>query len=295
MAGLDYPFPVQYQELEGIGKLAFTEQEGKGPTILMIHGLGSYMPAWKKMIQSLNGRHVLAVDLPGYGKSSVPDTAVSLSLFAQAVEDLIEARGWQEVVLMGHSMGGQIALILALRQPDWLKSLVLLAPAGFETFDEKERHWLGQITRPDLLCAVTAEQILSNFRVNFFGNQLPEDARFMYEDRMSLRSDSLPYRAYCERVSQCISSMLEEPVFGRLSAISVPTLVLFGENDQLIPNRYLHPELQTREVARQGADRLADAEIHMLPSCGHFVLWDQADRVSELTLSFLEKKDILRE
>ena len=82
--------------------------------------------------------------------------------------------------------------------------------------------------------------------------------------------------------------MLQEPVFDLLKQISLPTLVIYGANDELIPNRILHPTLTTLQVAEAGAQELPNSELYLLDAAGHFVQWEQADKVNELLSLFFQ-------
>jgi pimeloyl-ACP methyl ester carboxylesterase len=82
--------------------------------------------------------------------------------------------------------------------------------------------------------------------------------------------------------------MLQQPVFERLPEIKTRTLVLYGEQDYLIPNRFLHKELSTAEVARSGQERLPDSRLQMVPHAGHFVQWEGASVVNAAVLDFIK-------
>jgi pimeloyl-ACP methyl ester carboxylesterase len=133
MSELKYDFPIKFAELSDGIKLAYVD-EGKGSeTILMIHGLGSYLPAWKKNISELSKNYrVIAVDLPGYGKSSKAPHSGLMTFYAGVIAELIQKLELGPVNLAGHSMGGQIAMVLALEKPELVKRLILVDPAGLE-------------------------------------------------------------------------------------------------------------------------------------------------------------------
>ena len=182
-------------------------------------------------------------------------------------------------------MGGQISMHFALIYPEKVKSMVLLAPAGFEKFTEADRAWFGAVYTPQLLKATPPEQIRKNFAMNFVS--FPADAEFMIADRMALR-DSEAYDPYCAMIPKCVMGMLHQPVFERLPEIKTRTLVLYGEQDYLIPNRFLHKQLSTAEVARSGQERLPDSRLQMVTDAGHFVQWEGADVVNAAVLDFIK-------
>ncbi|MEO1514669.1 MAG: alpha/beta hydrolase [Bacteroidota bacterium] len=287
MSNRSFPFEIHNISLADGMDIAYVD-EGKGScTLLFIHGLGSNLKAWQKNIATLRKDYrCIALDLPGYGQSVGSETfAYNMSFFAAVVRELIDKLGLKKVVLVGHSMGGQIALHTALKDTRKLEKLVLVAPAGFETFTEKERAWFQTIFTPAMLQATPEEQLVKNFHLNF--HRFPEDAQFMIDDRLQLRQTPA-YAAYCAMISKCVQGMLNEPVFDQLPNVKLSTLIFFGDNDQLIPNGFLHASLTTSEVARSGQEALPRGQLKMLPEAGHFVQWEQAEQLNKALKEFLK-------
>ncbi len=284
-----YPFPVKRISIAHDIELAYMEA-GKGrTTLLFLHGMGSYAPAWNKMIARLSEKyHCLAPDLPNYGLSKEGAYAFTMTFFAESIEAFIRQLGLKRVVLVGHSMGGQIALTMALRERVKLRKLVLLAPAGFEQFSETDKAWFRQFVTPSILQSLSIEQITRNFDLNFSTKKLPSDANFMLGDRIKLRHRYPErYRSFCKMIVRCVQGMLDAPVFDRLPQVGLPALVFFGQEDLLIPNRLLHPQLTPQMVAEAGHARLPDSRLRMLSPCGHFIPWECAEEVCEAMEYFL--------
>lgn len=284
---LNYPFETHTVALKDDIQVAYVE-EGQGPeTLLFIHGLGSYLPAWKKNIEGLRGKYrCIAIDLPGYGKSSKGPYSGSMTFFADVVAEFIRAKGLQNVTLVGHSMGGQISMVTALHHPEAVAKLVLASPAGFETFTEGEKQWLRDVVTLEATRLTPAEQIRTNYAYNFY--QFPDDAEFMVTDRLAMRFAKADFEAYCYIIQQSVRGMVDQPVYEYLPQIQQPTLVLYGEQDNLIPNRFLHGGF-TRTVAEKGASRLPNATLQMVNHAGHFVQWDQPEAVNAAIEAFLGK------
>jgi pimeloyl-ACP methyl ester carboxylesterase len=289
MESLVYPYPVQKVVLPDGPEIAYID-EGRGPyTLVMVHGLGSYLPVYAKLVGQLKRDYrCIALDLPNYGKSSRGDYTFDMAFFAETVSKFIRTLKLKKVVLVGHSMGAQVAMTQALREPDIAKALILLAPAGFETFTPENKVWFSSFMQPQIVKATPVAQIEANFNVNFHGNKLPEDARFMLEDRLKMREDSVEYDYYCRMIPQCVLGMLEQPVYDSLNQIHLPTLIFFGEQDLLIPNRLLHPGSTPRQVGESGQARIPGSQLVMLPNCGHFVPWECADQVADDARTFLK-------
>lgn len=278
---------VKHLTIQNEIDLAYIEA-GKGSrTILFIHGLGSYMQAWRKNFFELaKDYHCIAIDLPGYGHSSKGNYEGSMAFHASVIKSFLQTKGLNHVTLMGHSMGGQIALTLALQDPQLVDNLILIAPAGFETFDKGQKQWFRDVMTVDGVRLTPVEQIRINYAYNFYN--MPEDANFMIDDRIAIRSAN-DFLGYCTAITKNVAGMVDQPIYEFLPQIRQKTLVIFGENDNLIPNRYLHGG-KTKTIAVDGTQRMPNAVLEMLPKTGHFAQWEGATTVNALVKSFLEKQ-----
>lgn len=255
---------------------------GKGEkTYLLLHGLGSSLKAFNKLIPELKEHaRVLAVNYP-------QDVEVySLRIYADMIAEFIQSEKIESLAIIGHSMGSQIAVHLTLKHPKLVNKLVLIAPAGIETFSAENRNWFGRYVTKEYYKTFTPERIKYNFDVNFYGSQLPEDAYFMYEDRMEIVNDESAYDSYLDYYLGCIWAMLNEPVFDELQSIDKPVMVIFGADDLLIPNRIIHPGMTTRQILDTAASQFKNCSSHLLEDCGHFAVWDKATEIGELIKTF---------
>jgi pimeloyl-ACP methyl ester carboxylesterase len=286
---LSYPEPVSRTRTLKVGTatVAYTDQGEGQSALVLVHGLGSYLPAWKDNVAALAEHHrVIAIDLPGYGKSSKrSDHAYSMAFFAGVVQGVIEELDLRQPVIVGHSMGGQIAITHALRYPGKARALVLTSPAGLETFEDGEAQWLADAVTEDFTCKATPEAIWGRHVQNF--HRMPKDAHFMATDRVAVIGGP-DFPQYCRAVSRSVRAMLDEPVYARLPEVDVPTLVVFGKYDQLIPNPFLHGG-STERLAKKTVTRLPKGELVILPSAGHMAQMEQADAWNRAVLEFLRK------
>jgi len=290
MQDWQYPYEVHKIIISDSLEIAYID-EGKDINkdefvLLFIHGLGSNLKAWSKNIEGLKEHYrCIALDLPGYGKSQKDEYPFSMTFFADAVRTFMDSLNLEKVVLAGHSMGAQIAMRTVLNNSENIEKLILVAPAGLEEFTEKEKTWFQNIFTPTVVKATSEAQIIKNFQLNFY--KMPDDAQFMIEDRLLMR-ESTEYDHYCNMIPLCVMGMLNEPVFDQLLEIHLSTLIIFGENDLLIPNRFLHPNLTTLEVAKKGQAGIPESILEMVPLAGHFVQWEQAESVNGKVLDFLK-------
>lgn len=284
MSELKYDYPVKYAELSNGIKLAYVDEGQGSETIMMIHGLGSYLPAWKKNISDLSKNYrVITVDLPGYGKSSKDPHSGLMSFYAGVIAELIQKLQLGPVNLAGHSMGGQISMVLALEKPELVKRLILVDPAGFEAFHAGQKNWFKDVMTPNLVRLTTVDAIETNLASNFY--RMPKDAQFMIDDRIAMR-DAGDFENYCLAVARSVHGMVDEAVIDKLPQISVPTLIFFGENDMLIPNRYLNPGF-TYKIAEKGASLIKGSKLVMVPKCGHFMMFEKPEVFNSETRKFI--------
>ncbi len=286
MEEMHYQHPVKTVHLPNSGyNIAYTD-EGKGTqTIIFIHGLGSYLQAWIKNVEVLKSNYrCISIDLPGYGKSSKQPHSGQMTFYAGVINELVHELNLGKVLLAGHSMGGQISMTTALFHPDIVKGLILVDPAGFEEFNKGQRQWFRDVMTFDGVRLTTTEAIQNNLASNFY--QLPEDADFMITDRISIRTAS-DFNAYCYAVVQSVNGMVDNPVFDYLQDIKIPTLIFFGENDNLIPNRFLNPG-RTVDIAERGANKIPNSKLVTVPKCGHFMMFEHPDVFNNQVIDYFK-------
>ncbi len=252
-------------------------------TLLLIHGLGSNLSFWRPLLPHLsNTFYLVAPDLPGYGLSTKEDVPGTMTFFAQILHALMDTLGLQRVTLVGHSMGGQIAMTLALMHPERIARVILLAPAGIETFTPEEAAQIQALFTPEAIASATPEQIRYNVALNF-ARYAPERFDWVVTQRLALQQCP-DFPAYAEANARSVTGMLKEPVAEYLTAWSHPTLVLWGEEDRLIPNRFFHPSLDILTETRRC---LSSARVVSIPDAGHLLQVEQPKAVAREICRFL--------
>jgi pimeloyl-ACP methyl ester carboxylesterase len=278
------PFHINHIRLSNNCDVAYID-EGKGDkTLVFIHGLATYALSWKKNIDNLkNYYRCIAIDLPGNGFSERGDYSYTMNFFAGAVYDMIVKLKLKNVCLVGHSMGGQIALTILLNESSCADKLVLCAPAGFERFTQFEVNMYEASLNVVDLFSTEENSLKKTVRNSFY--HYPSQADDMIDELVNIMR-AYPIRSYRHMINSCITGMLQEPVFEGLPLIKQPTLVIFGERDALIPNKVLHATT-TRKIAESGVTQMPHATLNMIPSCGHFVQWERAEEVNALINDFV--------
>ncbi len=289
-AELAYPGPVSFASVDGVG-VAYVDMGPRADTaVVLIHGLGENSGFWEHNMAALaQQRRVLAIDLPGYGRSDKPELDFSMAYYADVVDQVLQQAGVRRAVLVGHSMGGQVSLTWALRHPERMAGLILAAPAGIETFDEGEAAFLRSAVSTDLYMNQTEDQIRSTYQNNLFFSWRPE-YETLIKERVRL-GRSPEFKAYAWAVVKGIHAMLDGPVYDQLGAIQAPVLVLFGYQDALIPNPFLHGG-EPREIGERAVGAIPHAELEMIDEAGHMLQYERPERFNAAVLRWLDAKGL---
>ncbi len=282
----NYLFEITKTEIEPGTVIAHTDM-GDGDPIIFIHGLGSYISAWNKNLSTLSQHfRCLAIDLPGYGKSSKILHSGTMEYYSSVVIKLMDKLGINRANICGHSMGGVIALKLAIEYPERLKNLVLIAPGGAETYTQDEKILVQSYLNTKKIIANDKQQIANNVIVNFYN--FPDDAQFMIDDRIALRSSS-DFHTHATIVARSAAGVVNSDVSHRLNEIKAPVFALFADHDKLIPNKFLHPDITHRDIINTFESGISDIRIFELKNCGHFIQFEQPEAFNDLIITSLTK------
>lgn len=281
---IKYPFDTKFIKVKSY-EIAYIDEGDSENVLLFIHGLGSYLKAWDRNIPVLkNHFRCIALDLPGYGKSSKHIHSGEVNFYVEILNKFINRLNLKNISLVGHSMGGQISLAYVIKFPDQIVKLILAAPAGFETFNNDEIELIKKIISPEILFKTTDHQVRLNYKFNFF--KMPSEAEEMIADRIKIKSDE-EFDNHCTIVSNSLFGLLNEPVFNKLKQINIPTLIFFGKEDLLIPNKSIH-QTSTEEIAYRGASHIRNSKVILLDECGHFIQYEKPDEFNAQLISFFK-------
>lgn len=279
---LDYGFPTKTALKNP--RVAYIDVGDGEQTLLLVHGLASNAGFWRYNIPQL-AQHfrVIAVDLPGYGKSEKGNYSYSMTFFAETLNDLIRELKLNNVVYIGHSMGGQIGMTLALHHPGSMEKLILVSSAGIEQFRRGEGNWLRNSVTVRSVMQTNEEGIRRNLALNFY-NWNPR-WEWMVEERARM-AKAQEFEQFAFAVSQSVRGMLDEPTSHRLHEISHPTLIIYGKYDGLIPNPYLNPGFPST-VFRTAHEQIPDSQLVEIPGAGHMVQIERPEAINTVILQFL--------
>lgn len=282
----DYGFATKKVQVRNL-QVAMIDEGQSDQVLVLIHGLGSYAKGWTRNIPELAKHYrVIAVDLPGYGKSDKGFYPYTLPFYAQALTELLDALKIDKATFVGHSMGGQIAMVTSLLYPERVDKLVLVSPAGFEKFTDGEGAWMKKAMSPEFVHDTAIRNIDTNLKANFY--KLPPEAEFMITERIQMRG-AKDFDAYCYAVSKNVAAMIDYPMWDKLTRVKHETLIFFGDKDNLIPNSALHGG-STEAIAQIGASQIPHNKLIMVPDCGHFVQFERPDVVNPAIVEFVGRK-----
>ncbi len=241
---------------------AVAHASGGGPLapLVLVHGAGASSGDWPAELRALPGRRVLAVDLPGHGAAPGPG-ARAIEAYAAAVEALLDREGIGSAVVVGHSMGGAIALSLALDRPERVAGLVLVATGA------------RLRVAPEALAASASPEGLAlaawTMADRSFGPAVRADVREARARRIAATAPGLLHGD----LSACDAF----DAMARLGEVRVPTLVVCGTEDRLTPPKY----------ASFLAERIAGARLALVPGAGHLVMLEEPRAVADAVAGFL--------
>jgi pimeloyl-ACP methyl ester carboxylesterase len=270
-------------EIEIPGARLHYATSGSDQPILLIPGLGMDH-TYYRLGAPLLSRHlqVLAVDPRGIGRSTKSPPPYSVEGWADDFAVMIDRLGFGPIHVLGSSLGGAMALALAQRRPDKLKSLIVVG--GFSELDRATelnfRLRLRLIERLGMSDEVADYMGLWTLTRKFINS----DAGYavMRANQANIRANSAEsYSAFIEALlkwGRCQPGQEREPKFtALLASIKAPTLVVTSDNDHLIP----------RELSELIAARVSGAKLVVMPGAGHIPFMEQPEQVARIVLDFV--------
>ncbi|MCX7791044.1 MAG: alpha/beta fold hydrolase [Chloroflexaceae bacterium] len=249
--------------------IAYLEAGERGPVVIMLHGWGAFKELWWNTLRGLGRDHrCYALDLPGHGDSPL-HRRDSIRDLADAVGAFCDSLDLREITLIGHSMGGAVAIALALRRPDLVRRLVLVDAAV-------DAYQMPRFARtyllPTLGWALFRLVLLGARIVSPIGAQVPHTHRGGWV-RPWLRRGSYMARSDPDALYRTYRALFRARAGRRLARINVPTLVISGQFDALVP----------REHSRRLARRIPHARFVEIPGALHNPM-DERPRTFEQTV-----------
>jgi pimeloyl-ACP methyl ester carboxylesterase len=228
------------------------DEAGRGPAVLLVHGLAGGRRAWRAQMPALAERYrVIAIDIPGHGDSPAPRPDFTLRDVVAALVGQLDRLGIARAAVVGHSLGGVLAQQLTLDYPDRVWALALVATSS-QCNAAAKAHW-------EQRARLAAEQGVAA------AHSGPEGA--------TARVSPAVYARY----ARLIGCLYESPLTSALASVRVPTLVVAGEQDPLGMGG---PVILQRSIP--------GARLAVAPGAGHYVPMEQADWFNAELLALLD-------
>ena len=243
------------------------QDSGSGAPILLIHGLGGSIDSWQESLQVFAAKHrVIVLDLPGFGQSDKPRMTYSVRFYTDFIAHFVKSQSFP-MSIVGSSLGGQIASELAIKYPTLVSKLVLISPAGIPPFSFRGTPALRRYVR---ITKAGSEEEVKQILVSINNGPVSDEyAKDVYQ-RISMPGAR---EAFLSALAQ---SAKAPRLCARLKRIHCPVMVLWGQNDQMIPAKYAAPFM--------GVDNY---RVVLIEHSGHRPHAEAPELFRSLVLSFL--------
>lgn len=257
----------------GNGLRVHYHEEGEGPAVVFVHGSGPGATGWSNFKHNYKvfadaGFRCIVPDLLGFGFSTTDeDVAYSWDLLVGGIKGLCDALGLEKVTLVGNSMGGAVAIQVALDHPELVERMILMAPGGLER-TRVYMEMIGIKTMLDILRkgGVTRESMKDIFKLQLYNEDL------ITEEIIDER-----FQVYPRQVKNILGQVRVPNLSERLPEVKCPVLGVWGQNDNFTP-------VSGVDVLMKGLD---DVRVLSINKCGHWVMVEHAELFNRTCIDFL--------
>ena len=260
---------------------------GEGLPLVLLHGAGDNSLDWRWVLPTLARKHrVYALDLPGSPDSARPAANYSPAFFERFVAAFVDALGIGPATFVGNSLGGLIALRLALSEPARVTALVLVDSAGLgrpvnPVFTSVSVPGLGEAAIPLWRTRAGAYQRALGRTTLLFAHPPRSVPREWLAEQCRLARSPGYLEAHLTVLRTLVSPLGQREVLvDRLPSLKIPTLVVWGERDRVFP----------RSQAKRAVARLQEGSLALIPDCGHMPHVECPDRFLGALDEFLLKQ-----
>jgi pimeloyl-ACP methyl ester carboxylesterase len=257
--------------------------EGEGPAILFVHGLGANLTHFEYLLPSLlqAGYRVCGLDMPGFGLSGKPHREYTVEYLSDAILNLMDHLGIGSATLCGHSLGGLVCGTTALRVSSRVDRLVLISSAGLVRMPLPVRIAGRTLMRPALIGPLLERNALRLLDL-VLAEKNEKSQRFIEQ------SVTRPDPRFCPDLARVMWSMRKDLVTRHLvndaERIEAPTLVIWGGSDRLLPLR----------PVPSWVEKLPAGELEVIEGCGHMPIIENPEAVLRRLMPFLRQSIVRR-
>jgi len=238
---------------------------GKGPVVLILHGWGGSSDSWIKIQETLvkNGYQVIVPDFPGFGKSKTPALAWGIKEYTDFVFNFINQLKLDQFFLLGHSFGGRIAIRFTVLYPEKVKKLILSNSAGIKAKPDLKTYFIFFLAK--IGNAIFTPKILARFK---------DSARNLFYIFLRHRD----YAKADDTMKESIKKVLQEDLLPDLPKIKKDTLIIWGDEDKMVPLRF----------AKIFKEKIENSQLTIFPNVGHSPHLEVPEKLSQTILDFLK-------
>jgi pimeloyl-ACP methyl ester carboxylesterase len=282
----DWARELKTVEIDGIpfNYVDVGNDRGDQEPAVLVHGLGGQWQNWLENIPRLaETRRVVAMDLPGFGRTPEPPDGVEVTItqYGRWVNQLCDELGLEQIELVGNSMGGYIAAEVAIQFPERVSRLVLVSAAGISSAEVLEA--------PILTIGRMATALASNAAARYRNLAARPVTRHMSLALVArhprLLKPDLAYEGFFKGAGKpgfddALRACLDYDFRDRLSDVKVPTLIVWGERDSIIPTR------DADEFERL----IDDSRKVVMKDCGHIPMAERPQAFNDVLVEFLDEE-----
>lgn len=293
-----YPYPVQFLSLDIDGqqlRMAYMDVPpaagGNGRAVVLLHGKNFYGSYWENTIKTLSGAgyRVVVPDQIGFGKSAKPDISYSFDLLAANTAKLLDHLKIPQAAIVGHSMGGMLAVRFARNYPERTPLLVMEDPIGLEDY-----RFFVPPQSTESLYEVEMQMTPEKYRAfvkRYFVTWKPEYESFVETRLRVMLSGEFP--RFARAAALTFQMIYQQPVRHEFFLIKPPTLLVVGLQDRTtvgrgrVPEDILKDKGQYPQLGKAAARDIPQCKLVEIPNVGHIPHLEAPGQFHEVLLNFL--------
>ena len=250
-------------------KIRYLESGNSNNTIVLVHGLGASAERWEFVIPEFSKHYkVIVPDLIGFGHSDKPSVDYTTEFFSDFLGNFLKTLGIKKTHIIGSSLGGQITAEFTSMNQDIIQNLILVSPSGIMKHSTPALDaYVMAALYPNLEGAKNAFQMMAGPAREIHQNIIED-----FVTRMKLPNAKMAF------MSTLLGLKNADVITKSLKKITVPSLIIWGEDDPVIPIKY----------ADDFVSSIQDCRFYMMDNCGHTPYVDDPKRFSKLVTDFLE-------
>lgn len=248
-------------------KIQYVEAGNEGPTVILLHGLGTDSSIWAANFAALSEKtHVFAIDQIGFGRSDKPPLDYRIATFTDFLRGFMQALKIPRATLIGHSLGGWVAAEFAIQHPQMVEKLILVDATGIK------RSWKDASSSPVNLNPASLADTRKTLEFLFHDKSIITDQLVQQLFERRLRN------ADAYTVTRVLDGLAHDQWLGkRLDNVLAPALLIWGRNDALTPVR-------DGEAMNRG---IRNSRLEVVGDCGHLPQIEKPAQFNRMVLDFL--------